>query len=98
MQSTGAVNLLTQAAQAAAAQAKKKTRPERRARNPGNVALRVFISSLAGIYENIFDRAAGASVSATNGHVGGPTIRFVQAALRPLHIDKTNDSVREYLP
>ena len=37
-----------------------------------------------------------ASVS-TDGRVGGPEVRFIQAALCPLNIKKTNDAIREYL-
>lgn len=92
----GIVYLLIEAAETAAADARKRVRTDRRTRNQAKTALRTFIYSLEKIYCGIFERDPGSSV--IEGRAAGPEIRFIQAVFQPLHIKKSNDAVRDYLP
>ena len=65
------------------------------ARNKGDRALRWFVDELKEIYRDVFKRDPGTSQG--DGQAQGPFIRFVDAALRPLGVAKTSESIAGYV-
>jgi hypothetical protein len=58
------------------------------------MAFNDFLVSISRIYKEFSDRNPGASTDWDAGEVSGPFIRFVQACVTPLNIEKTATAIR----
>jgi hypothetical protein len=68
-----------------------------RRRNRGDGAFRRLFGTLCNVWIDIFKKAPGASVPADGGKPGGPFIRFVIAACRPLGVEKSPHTIHKAL-
>jgi hypothetical protein len=84
----GALLQLHRAARSAHSRKEVKPKKAREERNEGDQALNELMIDLIEIYADVFERrpgtSAGSPESAREGEPGGPMIRFIRAALRPL--------------
>jgi hypothetical protein len=96
-----AADMLTRLAASAAKRVQHRIRRGRQgeeARYRGDVPLRRFVGDLHGIYRDVYDRLPGISRPSRGGEAGGPFIRFVQAALKPLGIQKSGEAIAALIP
>jgi len=66
-------------------------------RHRGNVPLNSFIQALLNIYLEVFERDPSVAIPATGGPPSGPTIRYLQACIKPVLGDQspTPDGLRK---
>jgi hypothetical protein len=64
-----------------------------------DLPIRGLIGDLVGIWIEIFDQnirtSVGAEGSGREGRAGGPMIRFIQACIKPLGLQLTDEAIRE---
>jgi len=60
----------------------------------GDLALNNWIGAMMALYEEITGKTPSAAYLFSSREAGGPLIRFLQAAAKPLRIDVTPDSLR----
>ena len=76
-----------------ARQAERRAKSRKRKTNSGDIEHQTLFSDLCKIYVEQFDAQPGASVNPNTRKVGGPFVRFVQAAYEPLGIQRAAGTI-----